>query len=77
MKLIKMLRELKRVGGYATKITSESIVCNFCNNTIAKRENQDNWNAENHKLFLDNATCCKKYNSVTAAIIFYESKNMI
>ena len=77
MKKIKMLRELKRVGGYASTITSDSIVCNFCNNTIAKKEENDNWNPDNHALFLDNATCCKTFNEVTAAISFYESQNMI
>ena len=77
MKKIKMLRELKRVGGYATKITSESIVCNFCNNTIAEKEEGNNWNPDNHALLLDNATCCKTFNEVTAAIAYYEEQKMI
>ena len=77
MKLVKVLRELKRVGGYATKITSDNIICNFCNSVIAEKEENDNWCPDNHALFLDNASCCNKYNSVTAAIAFYESKNMI
>ena len=77
MKLIKLLRELKRVGGYATTITADNIVCNFCGNVIAEKEEGDNWCPENHALYLDNANCCNKYNSVTAAVTYYEEQKMI
>ena len=77
MKLVKLLRELKRVGGHATTITADNIVCNFCNNTIAEKEDGDNWCPDNHALYLDSATCCKTFNEVTAAIAHYEEQKMI